>query len=73
MLPPAVTARVAFEEGSPQGWERYAGNRGEIMAMRTFGQSAPFKDVEAEFGFTADNVARVARETLERNAQPSTT
>jgi len=73
VLPPAVRARVAIEEGSPQGWERYAGNEGEIMAMRTFGQSAPFKDVEAEFGFTPDNVARVARETLERIAQPSTT
>jgi transketolase len=73
VLPPAVTARLAIEEGSPQGWERYVGNEGEIMAMRTFGQSAPFKDVEAEFGFTADNVARVARETLERIAQPSTT
>ncbi len=73
VLPPAVTARLAIEEGSPQGWERYVGSQGEIMAMRTFGQSAPFKDVEAEFGFTADNVARVARETLERNAQPSTT
>jgi transketolase len=73
VLPPAVRARVAIEEGSPQGWERYAGNEGEIMAMRTFGQSAPFKDVEAEFGFTPDNVVRVARETLEPIAQPSTT
>ncbi len=73
VLPPAVTARLAIEEGSPQGWERYVGSEGEIMAMRTFGQSAPFKDVEAEFGFTADNVARVARETLARTAQPSTT
>ncbi|MET0558873.1 MAG: transketolase [Solirubrobacterales bacterium] len=73
VLPPAVTARLAVEEGSPMGWERYVGNEGSIMAMRTFGQSAPFKDVEAEFGFTADNVVREARETLERVAQPSTT
>ena len=73
VLPPGVAARVAVEEGSPQGWERYVGNEGAIMAMRTFGQSAPFKDVEAEFGFTVDEVARVARETLERTAQPSTT
>jgi transketolase len=73
VLPPAVTARVAVEEGSPLGWERYVGTEGSIMAMRTFGQSAPFKDVEAEFGFTTDDVTRVARETLERTAQPSTT
>jgi len=62
VLPPAVTARLAIEEGSPQGWERYVGAQGRIMGMTTFGQSAPFKDVEAEFGFTADNVAKVARE-----------
>jgi transketolase len=74
VLPPAVTARVAVEEGSPLGWERYTGSEGSIMAMRTFGQSAPFRDVEAEFGFTTDDVTRVARETLGRNAQqPSTT
>ena len=73
VLPPSVVARVAVEEGSPQGWERYVGREGAIMAMRTFGQSAPFKDVEAEFGFTPDEVTRVARETLERTAQPSTT
>jgi transketolase len=72
VLPPSVVARVAVEEGSPQGWERYVGTEGSIMAMRTFGQSAPFKDVEAEFGFTPDEVARVARETLERTAQPTT-
>jgi transketolase len=66
VLPPAVTARVAIEEGSPQGWERYVGTAGEIIAMRTFGQSAPFADVEAEFGFTPDEVAKVAREVAGR-------
>jgi transketolase len=62
VLPPAVTARLAIEEGSPQGWERYIGPAGRIMGMTTFGQSAPFKDVEAEFGFTAEKVAEAARE-----------
>src|SRR5262249_26933262 len=62
VLPPEIDARVAIEEGSPLGWERYAGERGAIMGMTTFGQSAPFKDVEAEFGFTVDEVAKVARE-----------
>jgi transketolase len=42
------------------------------MAMRTFGQSAPFKDVEAEFGFTVDNVVKVAREVAERTAATQT-
>jgi transketolase len=66
VLPPAVTARVAIEEASPLGWERYVGTEGEIMGMRTFGQSAPFKDVEAEFGFTPDEVAKVVREVATR-------
>jgi transketolase len=61
VLPPSVSARVAIEEASPQGWERYVGNAGEIIGMTTFGQSAPFADVEAEFGFTPEKVAEVAR------------
>ncbi len=66
VLPPAVTARVAIEEASPQGWERYVGTAGAIIGMTTFGQSAPFADVEAEFGFTPDKVAEVAREVAKR-------
>ena len=73
VLPPAVTARLAIEEGSPQGWERYTGAQGRIMGMTTFGQSAPFKDVEAEFGFTAENVTKVAREVAAAAAAKSTT
>jgi transketolase len=73
VLPPAITARVAVEEGAQLGWEKYAGTEGAIMGMTTFGQSAPFADVEAEFGFTVENVAKVAREVAERAAAKSTT
>jgi transketolase len=62
VLPPAVTARVAIEEASTLGWERYVGAEGAIIGMTTFGQSAPFADVETEFGFTPEHVAEVARE-----------
>jgi transketolase len=72
VLPPDVTARVSIEEGSTLGWERYVGREGAIMGMSTFGQSAPFKDVEAEFGFTVDNVVEVAREVAERATANST-
>ncbi len=73
VLPPDVTARLAIEEGSPLGWEKWVGDEGAIMGMTTFGQSAPFKDVEAEFGFTVDNVTKVAREVAERaTANPTT-
>jgi transketolase len=64
VLPPAVTHRVAIEEASTMGWERYVGSAGTIIGMHTFGQSAPFKDVEQEFGFTPDQIAAKAREAL---------
>jgi transketolase len=75
VLPPSVTARIAIEEGSAQGWERYAGEAGRILAMDSFGQSAPFKDVEEEFGFTPERVVQVAHEVVAERAtvNPSTT
>jgi transketolase len=56
--------RVAVEEASTLGWERYVGDEGVILGMTTFGQSAPFKDVEEEFGFTPDKIAAKAKEAL---------
>jgi transketolase len=73
VLPPAVTARVAIEEAATLGWERYVGIAGKIIGMTTFGQSAPFADVEAEFGFTPDKVAEVAREVAGGAAKNSST
>ena len=72
VLPPGVSARVAIEEASPQGWERYVGPAGEIVGITTFGQSAPFADVEAEFGFTPDKVAEVVRRVAAAAANSST-
>ncbi len=73
VLPPEVTARVAIEEGSTLGWERWVGEEGVIMGMSTFGQSAPFADVEAEFDFTPERVAEVAREVARGAAVKTTT
>jgi transketolase len=64
VLPPAVKRRMAIEEAATLGWERYVGDEGVIVGMHAFGQSAPFKDVEAEFGFTPDQIAAKAREAL---------
>ncbi len=66
VLPPAVTARVAVEQASPLGWDRYVGPRGETVTMRGFGASAPFADLKKAFGFTADHVVEVAREVMEK-------
>jgi transketolase len=65
VLPPEVTARVTVEAGSPLGWDRYAGVRGEIIAMREFGASAPIGSLEVKFGFTAEHVYQAARRQLE--------
>jgi transketolase len=66
VLPPAITARVTVEEGSPLGWQRYAGAAGVVLGMRTFGMSAPMKVVAEHFGFTADGVVAAARQTMDQ-------
>jgi transketolase len=66
VIPPAVTARVAIEQASTFGWERYTGSEGTIIGMRTFGASAPLKALQKKFGFTPDHLLAVARDTLAR-------
>jgi transketolase len=60
VLPPEITARVAIETGVPQGWDRYVGDGGEIIGMRRFGASAPYKTLLEKFGFTPEHVAEKA-------------
>ena len=64
VLPPAVTARVAIEQASTFGWERYVGTRGAVIGMHTFGASAPLKALQQEFGFEPAHVVAVAKDVL---------
>jgi transketolase len=64
VLPEAVEARVAVEQASTLGWDRYVGPHGQIVGMHTFGASAPLKEVQRKFGFTPERVAEAARELL---------
>ena len=64
VLPRAVTARVAIEQASAFGWERYVGLTGRVIAMQTFGASAPLKALQKEYGFTVDNVVAAAKAQL---------
>jgi transketolase len=66
VLPPTVKARVAVEQASTFGWERYVGNAGHVIGMRTFGASAPLKALQEKFGFEPDRVAASAEELLGR-------
>jgi transketolase len=64
VLPPDVTARVSVEAASVFGWERYVGLKGQIIGMRTFGGSAPAKDLYKKFGITVEHVIEAAKEVL---------
>jgi transketolase len=66
VLPPAVTARVSVEQGTTLGWRHYLGAHGRAIGMRTFGASAPLKDLQKKFGFDPDNVVAAAKEQLAR-------
>ena len=68
VLPPEILARVAVEEASIFGWERYTGTSGAILGMRCFGLSAPGKVVAEYFGFTAEHVVAAAKEQVSRHA-----
>jgi transketolase len=67
VLPPSITARVAVEQASTFGWSRYVGLAGEVIGMRTFGASAPLKELQKKFGFTPDNVVAAARRAAGRS------
>jgi len=66
VLPPHVTARVAVEQASTFGWERYIGRTGRMIGMKTFGASAPLKELQRKFGFEPDRVVAAAKELLSR-------
>ncbi|KQP91621.1 transketolase [Methylobacterium sp. Leaf113] len=67
VLIPEVLARVAVEQGSVIGWDRYAGSAGTIIGMHTFGSSAPIKDLQTKFGFTPEKVLQAARDQIARH------
>ena len=64
VLPPGVKARLAIEQASTFGWERYVGDAGRIIGMETFGASAPLKELQNKFGFEPDRVVATAKEML---------
>lgn len=65
VLPRSVKARVAVEMAGEIGWAKYVGLDGATITMSTFGASAPLAKLADKFGFTVDNVVKVAREVME--------
>ncbi|MFO1162272.1 MAG: transketolase [Reyranellaceae bacterium] len=67
VLPSAVKLRLAVEQASALGWERYVGERGRVIGMKAFGQSAPLKELQRKFGFEPERVVATALEMLGRS------
>jgi transketolase len=67
VLPPEVTARVAVEQASTFGWERYVGGSGRVIGMKTFGASAPLKELQRKFGFEPERITEIARELVRKS------
>jgi transketolase len=66
VLPPDVMARVAVEQAGSMGWDRYVTSHGATITMSTFGASAPLAKLQEKYGFTVDNIVKVARDVLEQ-------
>jgi transketolase len=66
VLPPAVKARLAVEQASALGWERYVGDNGRVIGMKAFGASAPLKELQRKYGFEPEKVVEAALQMLGR-------
>jgi len=64
VLPPDVTARIAVEQASTFGWERYVTPPGKMTCMKTFGASAPLKELQKRFGYEPDQLVASAKQLL---------
>ena len=72
VLPFEVKARMSIEQSSTIGWERYVGLDGVSIGMKTFGASAPLKDLLVHFGFTVEKVVEAAEKGSEHAASKKT-
>jgi transketolase len=61
-----VKRRIAIEQASTFGWERYVGDSGKIIGMKTFGASAPLKELQRKFGFEPETAVAAAKVLLGR-------
>lgn len=64
VLPPSVSRRLSVEAGSPVGWREYVGSEGVVLGVDEFGASASYLDTFQKYGFTEENVTRIAKSLL---------
>ncbi|WNM59756.1 transketolase [Candidatus Nitrospira allomarina] len=73
VIPPDVTARVSVEQASVFGWGNYVGTQGHSIGMKSFGASAPLKELAKKFGFTVEHVVAAAKAQIARHQAHATT
>jgi transketolase len=66
VLPYTVQNRISVEQASTFGWNRYVGPQGKMIGMKTFGASAPLKELQKKFGFTSDAIVAAAKEMVNK-------
>jgi transketolase len=66
VIPPDVAAHVAVEQASTFGWSQYTGRDGAVIGMKTFGASAPLKELQRKFGFTPEQIVTAAKAQVAR-------
>jgi transketolase len=64
ILPNSITLRLAIEAGTKDFWYRYVGNKGKVIGLNQFGESAPGTEVFKNFGFTTENVIKTLNQLL---------
>jgi transketolase len=67
VIPPQIGERVSIEQAATFGWERYAGSTGRMIGMKTFGASAPLKELQKKFGFSSETIVTAAKEVLSKD------
>ena len=67
VMPPETSARVSVELAGTFGWARYVGTNGVSIGMKSFGASAPLKDLQKKFNFSADGVVKAAKEQVAKH------
>ena len=70
VFPAEIPARLAIEQGSTMGWERYTGRLGAVIGMHSFGASAPMKALMTKFGFTPEKVVEIAKQQIANHSHP---
>ncbi|KAK6156354.1 hypothetical protein DH2020_010602 [Rehmannia glutinosa] len=71
VLPPSVSKRVSVEAGSPIGWREYVGPEGVVLGVEEFGASGAYLDTFKKYGFTEENVTRIAKRLLSQHNNSS--